>query len=126
MTRSALRVVALSAEHDRSTFASGSEPLDHYFRQRVTQDIRRRVTACLVAITPESRVAGYYTLASASLVLPRFLPKPPGGFPVTHRSPLFGWDAWPSIKPSVAKVSAAPYWPTLWRVPPVRRSQPLP
>ena len=26
----------------------------------------------------------------------------------------------------VAKVSAAPYWPTLWRVPPVRRSQPLP
>jgi ribosomal protein S18 acetylase RimI-like enzyme len=70
-----MRVVALSAEHDRSTFASGSEPLDHYFRQRVTQDIRRRVTACLVAIAPEGRVAGYYTLASASLVLAALPPQ---------------------------------------------------
>jgi len=35
MTRGALRVVPLSAEHDRSTFASGCEPLDSYFRQRV-------------------------------------------------------------------------------------------
>ena len=39
MTRCALRVVPLSAEHDRSTFASGPEPLDNYFRQRVTQGI---------------------------------------------------------------------------------------
>ena len=69
MTRGALRVVPLSAEHDRATFASGCEPLDNYFRQRVTQDIRHRVAACFVAIAPGDRVAGYYTLASASLVL---------------------------------------------------------
>lgn len=38
-------------------------------RQQVTQDIRRRVTACFAALTDEGRVAGYYTLAAASLLL---------------------------------------------------------
>lgn len=33
------------------------------------QDIRRRVTACFVALTTENRIAGYYTLASASVLL---------------------------------------------------------
>ena len=75
MTRCALRVVPLSAEHDRSTFASGSEPLDDYFRQRVTQDILRRVAACFVTLTADDQVAGYYTLASASLVLATLPPE---------------------------------------------------
>ena len=75
MTRCALRVVPLPAEHDRSTFASGCEPLDNYFRQRVTQDIRRRVAACFVAIASDERVAGYYTLASASLALATLPPE---------------------------------------------------
>lgn len=39
------------------------------FRQQVSQDIRRRVTACFVALTSEARIAGFYTLASASLLL---------------------------------------------------------
>jgi ribosomal protein S18 acetylase RimI-like enzyme len=63
------RVVPLDAAHDRTTFDSGSAPLDRYFRHQVTQDIRRRVTACFVALTPDQRVAGYYTLASASILL---------------------------------------------------------
>lgn len=33
------------------------------------QDIHRRVAACFVAVTGEQRVASYYTLASASLLL---------------------------------------------------------
>jgi hypothetical protein len=41
------RVVPLdAAAHDRSSFASGSAPLDRYLREQVTQDIRRRVAAC--------------------------------------------------------------------------------
>jgi GNAT superfamily N-acetyltransferase len=75
MTRCALRVVPLSAKHDHSTFASGSEPLDDYFQQRITQDLRRHVAACFVALTADDRVAGYYTLASASLVLVSLPPK---------------------------------------------------
>ena len=50
-------------------FNSGSGALDAYFKQQVTQDIRRRVTACFVALTREQRIAGYYTLASAGLLL---------------------------------------------------------
>ena len=49
-------------------FNSGSEPLDRYLREQVMQDIRRRVAACFVALS-EQRIAGYYTLASASLLL---------------------------------------------------------
>lgn len=75
MSTALFRVASLEAAHGRSTFDSGSEPLDSYFRDRVTQDIRRRVTACFVALGREQRIAGYYTLATASLPLPD-LPAP--------------------------------------------------
>ena len=64
------RIEALTPQHDRSKFSCGSEPLDRYFRQQVTQDARRRVTACFVAVAREGgALAGYYTLASASVAL---------------------------------------------------------
>lgn len=69
MSNAPFHVVPLEAAHDRTVFNSGADPLDAYFRQQVTQDIRRRVTACFVALTREQRIAGYYTLASASLLL---------------------------------------------------------
>ena len=61
--------LALLGSHDRTTFNSGSAPLDRYLREQVTQDVRRRVAACFVAATDGTRIAGYYTLASASLLL---------------------------------------------------------
>ncbi len=69
MSGAPFRVVRLQSSHDRTPFKSGSEPLDNYFSQQVSQDIRRRVTACFVALTPDERIAGYYTLASAGLLL---------------------------------------------------------
>lgn len=69
MSRAPFRLAPLDAAHDRVPFASGSEPLDRYLREQVTQDVRRRVAACFVALADESRIAGYYTLASASLLL---------------------------------------------------------
>lgn len=62
-------LVPLGKRHDRAAFRSDSELLNHYLREQATQDIRRRVAACYVALADESRIAGYYTLASASLVL---------------------------------------------------------
>jgi len=59
----------LDAAHDRTTFRSDSEPLNRYLREQVTQDIRRRVAACFVALADGQRIAGYYTLASTSLLL---------------------------------------------------------
>ncbi|SOE71706.1 Acetyltransferase (GNAT) domain-containing protein [Burkholderia sp. D7] len=69
MSSAPYSVMALDAAHERTSFSSESEPLNRYFQQQVTQDIRRRVAACFVAVTDEQRVAGYYTLAATSLLL---------------------------------------------------------
>jgi GNAT superfamily N-acetyltransferase len=69
MSSAPYSVMALDAVHERASFSSESEPLNRYFQQQVTQDIRRRVAACFVAVTDEQRVAGYYTLAATSLLL---------------------------------------------------------
>lgn len=58
------------AGQDRSRFSCGSEPLDRYLRERATQDVRRRVAACFIAVPDDAdAVAGYYSLAAASLPL---------------------------------------------------------
>ena len=62
-------LASLDASHDRATFQSDSPPLNRYLKEQATQDIRRRVAACFVALADEWRIAGYYTLASASLLL---------------------------------------------------------
>ncbi len=69
MSKAAFRVTLLDVSADRAVFNSGVTPLDNYFRQQVSQDIRRRVTACFVALTADQRIAGYYTLASSSILL---------------------------------------------------------
>ena len=75
MSDKLFRVVPIEQVQDRGTFNSGSEPLDSYFRERVMQDVRRRVTACFVALSKDGRIAGYYTLASASVFLGDLPPK---------------------------------------------------
>jgi ribosomal protein S18 acetylase RimI-like enzyme len=69
MNRAPFQLAPLDAVHDRAAFYSDSEPLNRYLREHATQDIRRRVAACFVALADGSRIAGYYTLASASLLL---------------------------------------------------------
>lgn len=66
----AITIEVLSSAHDRTGFSCGVEALDRYFRSQVTQDVRRRATACYVArdITAE-RIAGYYTLSASSIPL---------------------------------------------------------
>lgn len=69
MTRAPFRLASLDAAHDRAAFRSDSELLNRYLREQATQDIRRRVAACFVALADRQCIAGYYTLASASLLL---------------------------------------------------------
>jgi ribosomal protein S18 acetylase RimI-like enzyme len=60
----------LGPKHDRAGFSCGVEALDRYFREQVSQDVKRRATACYVAVeTATSKVAGYYTLAAAGVAL---------------------------------------------------------
>jgi GNAT superfamily N-acetyltransferase len=69
MSHAPFLVAPFKPVHDRQAFRSGSEPLDRYLRERVTQDARRRVSACFIVLAEERRIVGYYTLASASLLL---------------------------------------------------------
>ncbi len=69
MSHAPFRVVPLDSTHNRNAFDSGSAPLNRYLREQVTQDVRRRVTACFVALNAAHQIAGYYTLASASVLL---------------------------------------------------------
>lgn len=76
MSSTPFRVTGLHAAHDRTVFNSSSAPLNQYLHKQVTQDMRRRVATCFVALSGQ-RIAGYYTLASASLLLAD-LPTPIG------------------------------------------------
>jgi len=60
----------LGSHHVRKGFSCGVEALDQYFLAQVSQDVRRRATACYVAIeTATGKVAGYYTLAASGVPL---------------------------------------------------------
>jgi len=63
------RIVCLSPKADRTLFSCGSDALDGYFRQQVSQDVRRRMAACFVALDPAQKIAGFYTLSSASVMI---------------------------------------------------------
>lgn len=61
--------IELLGKHDRAAFASGSELLDRYLYERASQDMRRRVASCFVAVDGAGAIAGFYTIAASSLVL---------------------------------------------------------
>lgn len=64
------RVEVLSAAHARDGFSCGVEALDRYLAHQASQDVRRRVSACYVAVELSSgKIAGYYTLAAGGVPL---------------------------------------------------------
>ena len=70
------RIEPLSGDHDRAQFVSGSAALDAYFQTQASQDIKRRIAACFVAVGHHSHdVAGYYTLTATSIALSALSPE---------------------------------------------------
>ncbi len=61
--RAPFKLSPLDAAHDRSAFRSDSEPLNRDLREQVTQDIRRRVAACFLAL-PDLRWTLFLPLAT--------------------------------------------------------------
>lgn len=61
--------IEVLGDHDRASFDSGVAELDRYFREQVTQDIRRRVSNCFVALDADAAPVGFYTFAAASVPL---------------------------------------------------------
>lgn len=55
--------------HDRSCFSSGVIPLDRYLREQASQDVKRLIASCFVAVdTATKAIGGYYTLAATSVL----------------------------------------------------------
>jgi GNAT superfamily N-acetyltransferase len=62
------RLETLGPSHARNAFCCGVEVLDRYLATQANQDVRRRVSACFVAVEVTSgKVAGFYTLAASSV-----------------------------------------------------------
>ena len=60
----------LGEEHERSLFRCGEDALDRYFQTQVTQDIRRHIANCFVAVEAiTSTIAAWYTISAASIPL---------------------------------------------------------
>jgi len=66
----AFRMEVLSSSHDRAAFRCGNDGIDRYFRETVTQDIKRRLAYCFVATeVATGKLAGFYTLTASSVLL---------------------------------------------------------
>jgi GNAT superfamily N-acetyltransferase len=64
-----LHVEALGSNPCRSSFTSGVEPLDRYFRTQAGQDARKNMAAPFVLVLPDGAIGGYYTLSSTAVKL---------------------------------------------------------
>lgn len=62
-----MAIVLLEKKHIRQTFKCEEASLTQYIRTQVSQDIRKRLATCFVAVDECQRVIGYYTLSSESL-----------------------------------------------------------
>jgi GNAT superfamily N-acetyltransferase len=70
------RIEPLSSVHDRSRFNSGSAPLDRYLQEQASQDIKRRIATCFVAVDIQTQhVSGFYTLTATSVALDALSPE---------------------------------------------------
>lgn len=75
MPEAPFSVVPLTVQ-DRAGFACGHEALDAYLKTQASQDMKRRVAACFLAIdNATGKVAGYYTLSAAQILLSDLAPE---------------------------------------------------
>ncbi|MFM8347472.1 MAG: GNAT family N-acetyltransferase [Bacteroidota bacterium] len=49
---------------NRDEFSCGNDRLDFYLKRQVSQDIKRKLTACFVLPGMDNRLVGYYTLSN--------------------------------------------------------------
>ena len=60
----------LSVRHNRAAFACGVAPLNHYLKQRASQDADRDVARTYVLAAPDgTTIAGYYALSATGIRL---------------------------------------------------------
>ena len=62
-----MKIQLLEKNHNRKDFTCEEDSLTEYIRKQISQDIRKRLATCFVAVDNEQNVIGYYTLTSESL-----------------------------------------------------------
>ena len=79
----------LDASHDRTDFSCGKDALDHYIRQQVSQDVKRKLAVCFVVADKDgisNKVIGYYTLSNGGIPREAVPEKYQKKFPSSYRS----------------------------------------
>lgn len=67
--------IPLDSSHDKKSFVCGKQLLDNYLHHQAKQDVKRKLSACFIAIEEKNkRVKGYYTVSS-TLIQRDLLPK---------------------------------------------------
>jgi len=62
-----VKIQLLEKTHNRKDFSCEENLLTKYISKQVSQDIRKRLATCFVAVDNKQNVIGYYTLTSKSL-----------------------------------------------------------
>jgi ribosomal protein S18 acetylase RimI-like enzyme len=81
-------------KHERATFTSGNDRIDRYFRETVSQDVKRSYAACYVLVERDTgKIAGFYTLSAHSVPLNEVAPELAKKLPRYPSVPavLIGW-----------------------------------
>lgn len=68
-----MRIEPLAQLHDRSTFRCGIPSFDKYIHAQASRDTAKCLAAVFVAELPGGKVAGYYALSAATVLLPDLL-----------------------------------------------------
>jgi len=59
--------VPLKSNHKKSDFSCEKLSLDRYLHEQVTQDVKRKLSACFILEGNDNSVKGYYTLSGSSI-----------------------------------------------------------
>jgi predicted GNAT family N-acyltransferase len=62
-----LEIFILDKTHNRKAFECEEQQLTDYIKKQVSQEIKKKLAVCFVAIDNDNNVIGYYTLSSESL-----------------------------------------------------------
>ena len=62
-----MNISILDKTHNRRNFECEEQPLANYIQRQVSQDVKKKLAVCFVAVNKSNNVIGYYTLSSESL-----------------------------------------------------------
>ena len=62
-----MEIFILDKTHNRKAFECEEQQLTDYIKKQVSQDIKKKLAICFVAIDSDINVIGYYNLSSESL-----------------------------------------------------------